>query len=110
MNINTEFKKGVLFVRLEGVFNKNNSSLFEEEMMSFIRYQGINNIIVNLDKINYIDEETINLFLYLDNVVKSNNGSIHYCSCISSIKDLFIRKTSFHLYDSELKALSVINI
>ncbi len=63
LKINLEFRKGVLFVRLEGRIN---SEEYLNELNNIIEKIGIKYVVLNTDNIEYFDVNSIN------NLIKYN--------------------------------------
>lgn len=101
LNTNIEFRKGVLFIRLNGVLDKNTMNELDDTY-NLIVDNRINNIVFNINEIVKIDKFGINkLFRIYKSVVKNN---LH-CYFIenSLLSNLKIKKI-----DNELKAMEVI--
>lgn len=48
LDINYEIRKGILFIRLGGVLNKNTVSKLQNEVTDMIKDNGIRNVVFNL--------------------------------------------------------------
>lgn len=81
-----EFRKGVLFIRLRGVINKNTYNDYDE-IISMIKDNGIKNVVINLEKVYKMDLKGINLLFYTYEVVKQNKGILMLTNINSLIKD-----------------------
>ncbi len=114
LKIELEFRKGVLFVRLNGKLNKYTKSKLEEEVLPVILKHGITNLVINLDKLTSIDTYGINALINTSNVVNSLSGKLIVCSITNNIvKSKLNNKeyiTNFYEVSNELTALGVINI
>jgi len=76
LKINLEFRKGVLFVRLNGNLNDPDSL---NNINSLINEVGFKYIVFNLDNLKCIDIHGINLILNYNNKLKNNNGKLLLC-------------------------------
>ncbi len=114
LNINMEFRKGILFVRLEGSLTATNINKFENEVIPIILSQEIKYVVINLDKLLTLDKSGVRSLIYLDEIVRNFNGKTTLCSLTS--KEV---KRQIHSYDleklfyetnNELTALGVMKI
>ncbi len=100
LNTDIEFRKGVLFIRLNGVLNKNTMNNLDSTY-NLIVDNKIRNIVFNIDEIENIDKFGINkLFNIYKNVLK-NNLNCYF------IKNKILNK-KVKEFDNELKAMEVI--
>ena len=60
LDINIEFFKGILFIRLNGVLNKNTVSKLKEEVNNLVEENGIRNTVFNVSGLDSIDCYGIN--------------------------------------------------
>lgn len=79
LEIKTEFRRGIFFVRLEGSLVKNTVNLLEKEVTNLIESNGFKNIVFNVEKLNYIDLKGINALFY--NYEKLNKNKIKLMMC-----------------------------
>ena len=79
MNITTEFRGGILFVRLNGNLNKDTVSKLNEKVTNLINNAGIRHVVFNVEKLNSIDYKGIHALLYNYEIVKRNDGNIFLC-------------------------------
>ena len=77
LDINIEFSKGVLFVRLSGNINKENVSNIEDNVISVLKKSGIKYLVFNLSDLYFL--ESIDLFEKCNKVVEENNGKMIIC-------------------------------
>ncbi len=114
LKIDMEFKKGILFIRLEGSLNKDTVEKFNNEVIALVLKDEIKLIVVNLDKVISIDLKGIKALTQLNEIVKNNNGRTTLCS-ISNKKvksSLHENKYNNLFYEAsnELTALGVMKI
>ena len=50
LNVGTEFRKGILFVRLKGHLNKNTIYKLNKRVTNLVKTNGIRNIVFNMWK------------------------------------------------------------
>lgn len=114
LNIETEFRKGVLFIRLEGVLTKDTVSQLNEEVTTLIKENGIRNIVFNIERLNVIDLKGINSLLYIYEIVSRNNGKGLVCGIKNSLVSHRIKNSRLlkYMYETsdELSAINVINL
>jgi len=109
-----EFHKGVLFIRLEGSLNKNTVDKLKYEVTSFIKENGIRNIVYNISKIQEIDCYGINALINNYDICKKNNGKSLVCGMSEGVVKHRIKNSRLlnYMYETsdELSALNVINL
>ncbi len=114
LNINVEFRKGVLFIRLEGTLNYETVPNLNEEVLNVIKTNGIKYIVFNLENLYYIDIYGINAIMNHYNLVNSYNGKSLICGISNSTVKNKIKKSDILKYlnetTNELTALKLINI
>ncbi len=69
-----EFKKGVLFVRIDGELNKTNSIDLRKSIIPLLLKYGFRYVVLNLDNVNYIDNYAMELFEEINDIVIKYNG------------------------------------
>lgn len=114
LEINIEFRKGILFVRLIGELTKETVNKLNYEVTSLIKDNGIRNIVFNITDLNIIDIKGINSLLYNYEIIKNNHGR----SCICGIKNTLVQhriknsRLLKYMYEAsdELSAFNVINL
>lgn len=107
--ITTEYRKGILFVRLEGYLISSTISLFEEEVNKWID-EGILNLVFNLSRLEKIDSSGIKSLLTYHKIVNSNDGHSLICGMNNHI-DTSLKKSKVlnYIYEisDELNAIKV---
>lgn len=114
LDINMEFHKGILFIRLSGSLNENTIDKLKSEVTSFIKDNGIRNIVYNISKINDIDCYGINALINNYNICKENNGQALVCGMRDGLVKHRIKNSRLlnYMYEAsdELSALNIINL
>lgn len=114
LNIDMEFKKGILFIRLEGILNKNTKDKFNNEVVALVLKDGIKMIVVNLDRVISIDYEGIKCLMDLNKIVDDNNGRATICSLTNNEVKSYIRESNcsnlYYEASNELTALGVMKL
>lgn len=115
LEINMEFARGMLFIRLTGILSKRTSKELKETLDRMIDEQGIKYFVINLESLDYIDEEGIQLIMnrYFD--VTLHEGRLVICGYNHHIqkrvkKDLERAFRNIESSTNELTALHLINI
>ena len=111
LNIIFEFRRGILFVRLNGVLDKTTCIKYKNEVLYMIKENGIKNVVLNLRNLEKIDLKGINLLFYTYELARYNNGRL----ILSNINELIYKKiNNSHLLkyintiDNEIESFEVI--
>ena len=111
IDINFEFRKGVLFIRLRGVLNKNTIDYYQKNIIEMIKNNGIKNVVLNLKKVYKIDLKGMNLLFYTYEIIRQNKGTLMFTNINELIKER-INKSHILKYvkviDNELVAFDKI--
>ena len=114
MKIDMEFRKGILFIRLNGSLEKKNVVKFNEEVLPVILKHGLKYVVVNLDKLNSIDVKGIEALISLNEIVTRNNGKTSLCNLTKESVKEFLSDSSissmFYEVSNELSALELFKI
>lgn len=114
LDINYEFRKGVLFIRLSGVLNRNTVNKLQNEVTDMIKDNGIRNVVFNLSNLDSIDMKGINNLLYNYELCHSHKGISLICGIENSLVRHRIDNTRLLKYmmetSDELSALNIINL
>lgn len=115
LEIDMEFARGMLFVRLKGILSKRTCWELKETLDKMIHEQGIRYFVINLESLDYIDEEGVKLIInrYFD--VTLNDGKLVICGYNRHIQkkvksDLHNALSNIESSKNELSALHLINI
>ncbi len=76
LKINLEFRKGILFVRLEGRLIQKTVNKFNHEVIDMIKVNGIRNVVINISKLKEIDLKGINRLFYNYEICRDNKGKL----------------------------------
>ena len=103
LNINMEYNRGILFVRLKGSLNKLTSYKLINSIVSTIKNCGIKNLVYNFERLESIDNDGYKtLLLSYDEIIK-NKGTI---LVINNRFNLM----HFKEVDNELSALKILQV
>ena len=111
LKISMEFKKGILFIRLDGVLTKETKNQFNNEVLPVVLTSGIKYIVFNLDKVNLLDYYGLDALLDINEIVTKESGKTTLCSLTNKeVKTLIDNTNMFYVTLSELTALGVMKI
>ena len=113
LKIDMEFRKGILFIRLEGKLNKYTVNEINDNVIPVILKHGLKFIVVNLDKLYSIDSEGIEMLIKLNELVSRWNGKTTLCSINKYMKDDINNtdlKNKYFETSDELTAIEVFKI
>lgn len=85
LDINMEYRKGILFVRLGGDLSNNNCSILNSSLKKIIDNNNIKFLTFNMSELNNIENEGISIILDYNNTLIRNNGKTFICG-IKKIK------------------------
>lgn len=113
LNVITEFRKGILFVRLRGDLNKNTISKLNKKVTNIVKANGISNVVFNFSNLKSIDIKGINTIFYNYELCKKNDGRSFICGNNDNIrKKLKKSRLINYIYETtdELNAMRILNI
>lgn len=114
LDIDLEFHKGILFVRLCGILNKNTVNKLDNEVTNLIKENGIKNMVFNISNLNFIDYYGIEGLLSNYEICKSNNGRSLVCGLKNKLVKSIINNSELlkYMYETqdELCAFNIINV
>ena len=110
LNVGTEFRKGIFFVRLKGHLNKETVYKLNKKVTNIVKENGIRKIVFNFTNLKSIDFKGINSILYNYELCKNNDGKSLFCGNNDNIRNK-LKKSRLINYIYEIKdELSAINI
>ncbi len=83
LDINFEFRRGVLFIRLKGILTKVTIKKLDSDVTSLIRDNGIRNVVFNVSDLDRIDFKGISRLFYNYELCKKNRGVSLLC-CVDN--------------------------
>lgn len=112
LDINFEFRRGILFIRLKGILTKKTINDFDSLVTTLIRDNGIRNVVFNVSNLSKIDLKGISRLFYNYELCKKNRGvSLLCCVDNRSVHDKIESSRLFKYMvgvDSELSAFNFI--
>lgn len=112
LEIDKEFRKGILFVRLKGILNKETVSYLNKEVTKMVADMEIRNVVFNIKELSYIDLEGLSSILYTYNLCREYNGISMLCNVNEKIKDEINHSLLSDMFQTkdETAALNMIEI
>lgn len=112
LTIYKEFRKGILFVRLLGVLNKETVNCLNEEVTTLIEDMKIMNVVFNIKQLEEIDMYGVNEILLSYQICKKNNGVSYLCGVNDNIKETINKSLISCMYEvsDEISAINLIKI
>ena len=113
LNVGTEFRKGILFVRLKGHLNKDTVNKLNKRVTNIVKENGIRNIVFNFTNLKSIDIKGINAIFYNYELCKNNEGMSMFCGNNEKIKDKLKKSRLInYVYEikDELNAIRILNL
>lgn len=113
LDINLEFIRGMLFVRLDGVLDNNTYTKLSDCLDTMIHEKGLKYFVVNLEYLDYIDESGIQILIdrYFDVVL--HDGKLVICGYNDEFSNKLEINNVFKQIENtsnELGALKLFNI
>ena len=113
LNVGTEFRKGILFVRLKGHLNKDTIDKLNKRVTKVVKENGIRNIVFNFSNLKSIDIKGINAIFYNYELCKKNEGRSLMCGNNDNIRKKLKRSRLInYVYETsnELTAIKILNL
>ena len=114
LEINMEFRKGILFVRFIGELNEKTVEILEHDVTELVRENGIRNLVFNLEEVNNIDIKGINALLKNYELCKQNDGKTLICNLDNSLvkNRIYNSRLLKYMYEAsdEISAINVLNL
>ena len=79
LKITLEFRKGILFARLQGKLTKDTAVEFQNEVVLLVQKNGIHTVVVNVEELEDLDLKGMNALLYCYESCKKNKGTALLC-------------------------------
>lgn len=111
LKIYTEYRLGILFIRLSGRLTKDTVKKINNKVALVISNTGIRKVVFNVEGLSKIDYKGINSLLYIYELTKKNKGQVFICGVNMKIDAILKRSHLFNyinLIPNELCALRVL--
>lgn len=113
LNIDIEYKRGILFIRLKGILNKATSLKLDDILDRAIVGAGIKYLMINCEKLNSIDNDGLKVINERCLELINNEGKLLICG-FNEIVRLKIESSSLdklvYKTNNEIGAFNIINV
>lgn len=109
LEIEMEFHKGILFVRLNGILDQNTSKRLDRDLSSIIYHNGIKYVLLNLRRLRYLDYVGVEVLSKNYDLIRENQGKFMVCGLDEILDTKNILKYFYQLPD-EISAYDVVKI
>ena len=89
LKIIMEFRKGVLFVRLNGVITRDTIAKFERNVTKKIKKYKISSVVFNMNDVKKIDLKGINALFFIYELTNKEKGDTFLCNINNDVFDVF---------------------
>jgi len=103
MKVTTEFRSGILFVRLSGNLTKDTVGILNNKVTNLINRVGIRHVVFNVENLDNIDYKGISTLLYNYEIVKRNEGNVFLCGGNEKV-DKILKYNHVFKYISEISS------
>lgn len=79
LDINMEFKQGILLVRLKGLLNGDTVGILKKDLEMIIKDNGIKYVLINLKNLSYVDYYGLEAIKQSYKQITANNGKLIIC-------------------------------
>ena len=107
LSISTNYKDGLLFVKLRGELTKDTTDKLDKKVTKKIENIGICNLVFNVANLKLIDFRGINKLLYNYEIVKKIGGKTYICGNNINIENVF-KKSRILNYIKEIRDINLI--
>ena len=113
LNVEYEYRKGILFIRLYGQLTQNSLKKIKNEIINIIDRSGVTNIVFNLKNIIRVDNYGLKeIYEIYQNIKKK--GLIYFLDSDSKTVNSILKQNSFYGFmnfiETEVKAFNLIKI
>ena len=109
LKVDMEYDKGILYVRLDGVLNRNVAYKINNYIVPAVLKHKIKYLVFNMFLLRDIDEAGLDAVLNTKCAIKANKGKICLCEVSDELR-LKIKRLRIHIASNELAANKLINI
>lgn len=113
LSVNLEVRNNVLCIRLEGELDHHSSEILRTQVDESIQKNAIHHIILNLEKLSFMDSSGLGVILGRYKLVKNIGGEMVVCAISPPVKRLFDMSGLFkiiRLEESETNALKKLGV
>lgn len=114
LEIDMEFRKGILFVRLSGELTKDTVDVMNREVTKTVEEYGIGNVVFNISELEKVDDAGMDAMVESSKLAKRSKGRALLCGISNlELKQMLKKKQVFQYMNEtsdELTALSIIHV
>lgn len=110
LNTILEYRKGILFVRLDGQLVSSNVKFISNSLIPIIEKDKLENIVINMENINEIDLKGIHFIFYIYEMCRKNEGILMLSNISENIKKKLSKNKVFKFIkeiDNELDSFRI---
>ena len=108
LDIDMEFKHGILIVRLKGILDGDTITMFTNDLEEVIKNNGVKYVLLNLKQLKYIDNYGLKAIKNSYKRIKNNNGKLIICGIDRLFKNNQILDDSLYQVNEEVTAYELI--
>lgn len=113
LNLDLEYKKGILFLRLNGTLDRYTSFILDDAIKKVVNKAGIKYLMINFENLKSIDSFGINTILNSYNNFFKSDGKLMICGFnpnINKIPNTSNLLSCASILNNEASAFNVVNI
>ena len=110
LDIDMEFKQGILMVRLKGVLNGYTSQILKKDLELVIKDNGIRYVLLNLKKLNYIDKYGLEVIKNSYDEIVKNDGKLILCGINKLFDYNQVITDNLYQINEEVTAYEIVSI
>ena len=108
MKTDIDYKKDILYIKVNGVLVGNKIQKFESEVIPIILGLNAKYVTINLKEVDLIDKRGINSLIKVSNIVNRFKGKVVLCELNNYLKDNFKHSDVFdYCYKSKNEKSSI---
>ncbi|MBQ9833741.1 MAG: STAS domain-containing protein [Bacilli bacterium] len=109
LNMDLEYNKGILFVRLKGNLNRKSSYKLNNYLVPVLLKHKIRYLVYNLYELSDIDEAGVDAMLNTKCAIKANKGKICLCEVSKSLEQI-LKRLKIKSVSNERKVFDLIRV
>lgn len=110
LDINMEFKQGILLVRLKGLLNGDTVGVLKKDLEMIIKDNGIKYVLINLKNLSYVDYYGLEAIKQSYKQITANNGKLIICGINKLFNQNKVLAENLYQVNEEISAYELINI
>ena len=113
LNLDLEYRRGVLFLRLNGTLNKYTSFILDDAIKRVVNKGGIKYLLINFENLRSIDINGINTILNCYNKYFKNDGKLMICGYNPNVDKMLNTSkilSCIYMLNNEAAAFNLVNI